>query len=406
MGGAIIQRFLAFRAAGEEVLQDRRYVTMAQAVKMLGVGAHREMDDDGGIGGIDRYIRSGDLRVVKVPLGRTAKKHVFLVEKTDIEALLRQWDNLLPLEVVRQSFLGVSNRCMRTLARAGLLTPTLGPSKAWLYRRAEVERFIAVAMEHSQRNTCASLDIVPLAHFRPVTTWTLENTLLAILNGSLKLTDTEAQQPLFQRLVLTRDEVNRFLEDKARQRRQSLGLFTVSEVAFELGVSAQIVLRWIDKGFIGAETLTIDKARSSLRISQKAVEIFHMTYVFSEEVAELLGVPVEKVRDYICKGTLHAVGGPNEKLLFLREEVESLRTSESLISESLTLKETATLLHISYPSVYYLVKSGKVPSFRPLNETKPIRVLRSDIEKFQRITKEEENGRSQEMGNKPGSKIL
>jgi hypothetical protein len=325
-GGSLNQRLLPFQETEEELLQDRRYLTMEQTKKMLGTSF--KISIDGRVSGVPRLIKEGVLRAVKVLLGTAEKKAIYLIEKTDVEALLRSWNDLLPLRTIQQSFLGISKKSVIALTDEGLLTPTRGPTidrcRALLYSRAEVERFIADVLKCSQRKTCSSA-CVPLARFRPFATWTLNDTIVAVLNGSLKPIDTETQQPLFQRLVLPRGEENRFLEERLQRRQVNLKLFTVQEVAARFRVSIQNIQRWIDKGLIAVERLPTSRMRSRLVITQESLEAFRLTYLFSEEVVVLLGITRLTLNDYVRRGKLHSLGDHKKKYLFLREEVEALK---------------------------------------------------------------------------------
>ncbi len=312
-GGVISKLDRPFR--GMELLQDRRYLTMKQTAEIL------EISNDS-VSGVHKLIRSGELHPIKVLLGKQGKKHIFLIEKVEVEALLKRWCELIPFKTVQESFLGINREHMEDLAHAGLLLPCSSRGTGWYYERKDVDLFISVVMQNAQKAQ-GPLDTVPLSRFVPFTTWTLKDTFLAIFNGSLKLTDVETQQPLFQRLVLTRAEANRFIEDMAQQRHQNLG-FTVYEVASGLGVSFRLVLSWISEGFIEAETIMISKMRSSLRISQEAVEAFRKSYVFSEEAVELLNITPWKLSEYAQRGMLHSLRGKKQRLLFHREEVEAL----------------------------------------------------------------------------------
>jgi hypothetical protein len=340
--GSINQRFIAFQDSGEDFVQHCRYVTIEQAAKMLGTYGG-QIKDDGNGNGVHKLIINGDIRAKKISLGKTGKKSVYLVEKADVEALLKQWSELLPLKTVQESFLGINRANMRSLAKARLLIPIQMNSNVLLYKRSDVEQFIAIVMQYVQTRTCNSLETVSLTYFRPSITWKMEDTFRAIHNGSLRLIDTEAQQPLFQRLVLTREEVDRFLDRKVQERQQNQRLFTIYEVASKLEVNISLVLRWIKDGYIKAETLAIDKGHFSWRISQESFEIFRTTYVSSEGAAELLGVTRQEIKKFIQRGELHSIRGHCKKHLFLRSEVEALK----VYSESCAVKEAAKLLHLT-----------------------------------------------------------
>ena len=216
------------------------------------------------------------------------------------------------------------------LTNKGLLTPARGPaidgSNKTLYARAEVERFIALVLKCSEGTADYTSNNVQLTRFRPVATWNLNDTIEAILDGSLKPVDTGTQEPLFHRLILPCEEVNRFLEERTRRCRVDQKLFTVEEAAARFGVGTRALKCWINQGLIAAERIPSVRKRSHLFITQKSLEAFCMTYILATEVVELLGVTPQTLKRYVSRGKLHSVGGYGKKWLFLRKEVEALKS--------------------------------------------------------------------------------
>jgi len=113
------------------------------------------------------------------------------------------------------------------------------------------------------------------------------------------------------------------------------------------------------------------------------------TYVFMEEAAQRLGVMPCTVKKYMRKGILHPIVGRSicdggNRLLFLRQEVESL-----LQPESLTVDEAVELLGMSRSRVYGLIRRGELPSVRQSvrgSKNGKICLLSSDVEAYrQRI---------------------
>lgn len=373
-GGEVTKRLLAFKDKPMEQLQSRPYLTKRQTKATMGIGEDV----------LQALLAQGSLRFLKKPIGQAGKRTMFLIEKESVETIQREWAGMLPLDSVARSNLGVTKRVLLEIERAGLLKSARGPQvdgyKYWLFRAADIERFSAdllgralpaptPAPEHVTLSQAASLIHVPVI-----------NILTEVLNGYVRPIDLGTSQPLLQRLVLTSDQIRRYLEQRAQRRRDDLGLLTTREASTRLGVDHDVLLRWVRHNFLTCEKMTTGGNRFSLVVRQEALEVFQRTYISTEAAAELLGIVPGTVWKYVRKGVLHPVTGRNtpeggNRLLFLREQVDALAPTDTV-----TVHEAAALLGLSCSRVYALIRAGKLHSIHlPKGISNSTRLLRSEV---------------------------
>jgi hypothetical protein len=278
------------------------------------------------------------LHSLKKPIGHAGKRTMFLIDRSSIETVRREWAGLLPLEIISRSYLGVTKSVMLMLEQAGLLTPMRGPTidgyKLRLYSPEVVAQFEETLLSHAEKALESPLEaMIPLPVFASKAGMPLVALLEEILEGRLVPVEIRGVQPLLRRLALPYTEIACFLAEYKRRQREKCELFTPDEVALDLGISERVLRRWAQGKLIEGEKLSIDGKKPSLLFRKQALEEFHRTYAFTEEVAELLGVTLLTVSKYVRRGKLHPVVGRKTqyggtRLLFLREEAWS-RSSHS-----------------------------------------------------------------------------
>jgi excisionase family DNA binding protein len=360
------------------------YLTKAQTKAILGIGEDV----------LQALLVQGSLRCLKKPIGREGKRTMFLIERGSIESLQREWAGLLPLDTVARSYLGATKGVLLMLERARLLVSARGPFvdgyKFRLYRATDVDRFITQFLDRAVKVTSPSPELLPLAQAACKMGIALVTVLVSVLEGELTLCDLDPAQPLLRRLALSRDGIRRYLDERERRRYQDLGLLTVREAAALISVSDEVLQRWIRQGLLPYEQGNEQGKKPRLLIRREMLESFRRTYFFTEEVARCLGIAPATVHKYVRKGIISPVAGRrlgdgSNRLLFLRNEVESL-----LSAEGLTVREAAQMLEVRPAHIYALVKSGKLSRIaRLLGTSAMMRIRRSDIEAYRQVTKNE-----------------
>jgi hypothetical protein len=333
VAGEVTRRLLPFKGKTEDQIQERPYLTKVQARALLGIGEDK----------LQSLLRQGILRAIKKPIGSAMKRHMFLIEKESVEALQQAWSELIPLNVLMQTHLGTTKAVVLALEDAGMLLPMRGPNsdgyKLRLYSQATIEQFKQTVLSHAIKLHEELAEVmIPLTVFASKAGVSLITLLKEILDGHLLPVETSEDQPLFQRLILSKGEIGRFLEEYKRRQRGEWDLLTPYEVAIDLGISERVLGRWVQWGLIDGEKLSIGGKKPSLLFRKFALEEFHRTYAFTEEVAELLRVTLHTVSRYVRRGKLSPVAGRRTqrggtRLLFFREEVLNmiLDTKEEFI---------------------------------------------------------------------------
>lgn len=327
VGGEVTNRLIPFRGRSREQVPGRHYLTKRQARAMLGIGEDV----------LQVLIGKGVLRTLKKPVGSGEKKNMFLIDKESVEVLRRKWEDLIPLEMVAQSYLGVTRSVVLALEDARLLNPARGPNtdgyNQRLYRRTEIEQFEKKLLQRSVKVPGQSVESIILPRVSSRIGLPLVTLVKEVLDGNLTLIEVKVDHPLFQRLALPSTEIACFLEEYKRRQRVKLGLLTPKEVAFDLGIGVKVLIRWGQWKLIDGEKLSIDGQKPALFFRRESVELFRRTYAFTEEVAGLLGITAGTVGRLVRRGMLHPIMGRRSRehgtrLVFRRDEVEVLISSK------------------------------------------------------------------------------
>jgi hypothetical protein len=328
-GGEVTTRLLPFRRKSERAMQERPYLTKVQARSVLGVGE----------GVLQALIHTGVLRVQKKSIGLAEKRHMFLIDKESVESLKREWGDLIPLDSVACSYLGVTKAVVLALEDAAMLLPRRGPNvdgyKHHLYSKADIEQFEKVLLHYSVKADLPSVDCLSLPLVSRRTGLALVSLLKEVFDNDLLLVDLDMQCPLLQRFVIRRGDICCFIEKFKARQCEKLELFTPIEVANQLGVSERVLRRWAKLGLIESKMLVIGGRKATMVFRKKAVESFRHAYAFSDEVAQLLQVHPHTVIKYVSRGKLHPVTGKRSieggiRLLFRRVDIENFMKSVHL----------------------------------------------------------------------------
>ena len=335
-GGEITRRLLPFRDTPMQQRYDERpYMTKIQTLVALGVGEQV----------LQSLINQGLLRTLKKPLGQTGKRTLYLIEKKSIEVLQREWDGLLPLDVLIKSRLGVTKAIVLSLEQAGILLPRRGPSvdsyKIHLYSQKDIVQFEHALLSRSVSVSVCSTNVLPLPKISNQIGISLIEIINEVLSGRLPLFEVKGNQPLFHRLVLPCDQIPNFLREYKRRQYEEQGLLTISDAAKCIRVSEKVIRRWAQLGLLKSEKLVIGGKQPPLLFRKIDVEVFHRTYVFADEVSERLRVVPHTVRKYVRRGTLHPIlgrmaGKGGNQLIFHRDEIEAFIASKMVESSKLS----------------------------------------------------------------------
>ena len=378
-GGEVTGRLRAFKEKPAGQLPERPYLTKGQTKTALGIGEDV----------LQALLAQGVLGYLKKPTGQARKRTMFLIDRSSVETLRREWAGSLSLGVVARSCLGVTKGVVLMLEQAGLLTPMRGPFvdgyKFRFYRAADVEQLTARLLQRAVKAPADPPEQVPLSRAACVMGIPLVTILADVLGGNLTPIDPGSAQPVLTRLALSNSEIQSYLHERERRRHEELGLLTVCEAAALLAVDDEVLLRWIKQGFIRSEREGATGRKTRLLIRQEVLDSFRRSYCFTEEVADLLQVIPQTVHKYVRKGILRPVAGRrvgdgSNRLLFLRQDVEAL-----VPPGSLSVGEAARTIGISPARVYALLRTGKLTGLElPKGTAASVRIGRADLESYRR----------------------
>lgn len=385
-GGVLTENFKPFQGEGAKRLEERPFVTKKQAKGTLEVGERA----------LRSFIDRGLLRVERKARGIKEKNTLFIIEKDSLETLRQEWFDLIPLSIVAHQVIGTADATVLTLQETGLLVPSQGPSiegygqNLRLYKKTDVERLVSDILQRCVKASSVKVDGVYLTRALNTAKLGLAGMLTEILNGRLTPIDLGTEKPLLHRLMLTGEELSRYLEEEERRQRVDMGLFTIEEGAAFLGITRYVLLRYVRLGLLEREALAVNGRRSRILFRRQTLEAFRGSYVSMDETAALLHLEIRTVHTYVSQGLLHPVDEIRKRsskklLLFLREEIGLLAPSTSM-----SLRQAASYLGISYTAVTKLVSSGRLPAVGPPGKfTKPIHILRADLEAYRQRKVEE-----------------
>jgi hypothetical protein len=300
-----------------QIVTECTYLTQIQAMKLLGIREHH----------LHALIKRGEIRAQKNPVGTKGKMSLWLIVKEDLEALLEEWRDLIPIEVFAQVHLGVSKEQVLALTKAGLLLPTRGPKidryNTWHYKSDEIERLKSILLQYARKDVADASKWISLSNSARRTGIPLVETIKAILSGHLFIIDTQKEDPLFQRFVLSYSEVKRFLVERLKAERSELNLLSTDEVMERLGVGEVALKNWLKQGVLVGKNQIITGKIHGYLFQKEMIDSFRNTYVYTKEAAELLNVTTSSINHYAALGILHPVCLSRPRL-FLRKEVEAL----------------------------------------------------------------------------------
>jgi hypothetical protein len=339
IGEVLTKRVKAFEGEEAKRLQERHFVTKQQAMETLGVGNRV----------LQSFLDQGLLRSQNKSIGVEKEKNIYFIEKDSLETLRQEWFDLLPLQTVAETIIGASEATVLTLQKAELLVPSQGSRvevytpNLRLYKKVDVERFVSDVLRRCIKGSSANVEGVYLTNALYITKLGLADMLTEILKGRLTPIDLGIDEPLLRRLMLSREELSRYIEEEEYKQREAMGLFTIDEGATLLGITRHVFSCYVRLGLLEREKLTINGRKSRILFRRQTLEAFRRTFVSQSEAAALLNLEMSTLYNYIHTGRLHPVHQISRKLLlFLRKEVELLAPPASL-----SLRQAASFLGIT-----------------------------------------------------------
>lgn len=356
--GHVVPRQRAFRNEQTSKLEGKRYLSQAETKKILKVQAST----------LDLLVEEGVLSALVRTRGKEGRR-VYQLERTSVEKLQRKWEGLLTAEAVAQ-MLGIAYPTVIELEATGLV-PSIQTLKQYpgrihayvhLFPQREVEQFTAKLLAKAVKGQVDISEVLPLARATKHlgNHWKLVDTISQVLSGGLVPIDLGVDAPLLWRLVLSKEEVARFLEQSDQQQLENADVVSLPEAAANFGVSASTLKRWKEYGLLDDGRPLQNAKKPSLGVAREALERFKQRYVSSKEASSLLGISDGSLWVLIHKEVLHPVAGPGTEVdtyqvLLNRKEIECLAPSKSISSS-----QAASLLGVTPFEVACLARTGRL----------------------------------------------
>jgi hypothetical protein len=324
--------------------KSHRYVTCTTAASVLQCTSNI----------VSRLVAIGVLHGVVKYSADKRQPRCYLITRQSLDMLSEEWRRLEPWHTLVRRYVGE--------AYDQTFPPTLlnGPAP-WLggafkmYRRPlydpiDFARWVTEIVAHATPGP-ASGDALPLH----LATHNLRLSLFAaldeLMSGHLFAVDSERDEPLAQRLLITQDEIRRYLDERAARRRTQAALLTAAEAAAALGVGRKRVLEWASCGLIQGIWRSVDGKRMLQFFTQTEVARFSQHYVLPQDAAVILGVAAHAMTRFVARGKLESVQnsdtGKRGSHLFRRADVLALEATRRRRAEQTLRKVLAAGLSTS-----------------------------------------------------------
>lgn len=224
--GRVSRNLRLFRRVGVDRLQERPYLTVSQASRLLEI--HQSS--------IHPLLQQGILTEISRSTRIDSHSTEILIEKASVEKLRQSWEPLLTSVHVALLLLGIPHTTMAGLSRAGVLIPVRGPDvdryPVPLYHPEAIEHLTRAVLNRAISAPVEWSETIPVWQlYRFQTPWqSLADIVLAILRGRLTPIDLKIPAPLFQRLVVPKQEISLLGAPREQE--------TISRLQHESGVQA------------------------------------------------------------------------------------------------------------------------------------------------------------------------
>lgn len=290
------------------------YTTVEEAARFLGVSPKI----------IERLVQAGLLLRYEFPEYLEETPDQF-VRRAEVRELRNKWANGISLEDAAR-YLGLPQRDTLDLVSAGLLFAEHGPevdgSSHWTFSKQAVTECYS---EVAKGLLCftpgrAIIDLTGAAQMLSAVGLDVTGILQCVTNGELRGYLPGKLRGLGE-VMFTKASIRVYLEKVKEERKWVIP----KEIARRMGVTEPTLSRWIQAGLLSPVIV----CGSACYFDPDAVKEFITGHVFDQKAAEILGVGVDKVRQWTREGQLKPVSGPGVdfyyRQLYRRQDVEQLR---------------------------------------------------------------------------------
>ncbi len=314
-GGVLTTKIKKFPNISQRT-DEQRYVSLAKAEKELNTKRGALID----------LIKAGKLAAIVKRVGPNYTQ--YLIERQGVEQLKSQWQTLIGDKQVA-AILNIGKRMVVTLAKEGILRPVRGKTvdghPVWLFEEESIRSFASkYQSQDALDNSSSPGDFVPLHSAVKYLSF-----LKVGMTGLIRLVDEGRLKPALDptraglaAMIFNKSDLQKLVEADSEKRRNEIGL-TVQDAAKSLGVKDVVIKRWAKGGLLRASFYG-----KAISIPRADICKFKETYLFTEEVAEQLGVTPRTVADWARLGKIKTYSGPRidggGRLIFRTDEIQGL----------------------------------------------------------------------------------
>ncbi len=366
------------------ILESRRYrahARFAQGFDLLGITEATELLE-ASPKTVRTLLQAGQLTTHQEESSRQYKRQT-LLNRTEVLALREKRNNRIALTEAASS-LGVSQPVVHDLIEVGLLIPEQGhkrkTSKGLLTTSslmACLEKIVRhVEIRPGGSGNATELHLLEAAQLAATVGLNAAQVLVQVAEGRLHAFHNESGQFQLSSLQFARADVQAWV-DTIKAEKHWMGQEAVLDF---LGVKYETYSSWLKAGLI----FPVAVVGHIKYFDRRSIEQFRSRYVLSEEAANLLGIKVSCLYQWISYGWLDGTffgsrftQDHHSYYLFDRDCLLQWR------NERVASSEAAELLGIKREALLYLVRKGKLT---PLSgaSTRPYWFLRQDILEWRR----------------------
>lgn len=317
-GGVLTTKIKKFPKISERI-DDQRYITLSQAEKLL----NTKKDT------LIALIKSSKLTAIVKIIGSNYTQ--YLIERQSVEQLKSQWQSLLGDKEVAE-ILKIGKRMVVKLAREGILRPARGKTvdghPIWLFEEEHIKRFVskyqcldAFERGSSSDDFLAFHDAIKYLSFCKIDM----PRLIRLVDEGRLMPVLDLGRSGLAAMMFKKSDLEKLAETYIEKRRNEYGM-TIQEAAKFLEVKDVVVKRWVNRGLLRASS-----SSKATYISQADIYKFKEEYLFTEAVAEELGVTPRTVANWSRQGKIKACSGPRidggGRLIFRADEVQAFTRS-------------------------------------------------------------------------------
>ncbi len=289
----------------------RKYITKAEAVKLLGV---RDSC-------IDRYVKTGQLKGIVRTAG---SRRLFLIERSSAYNLKRKMDSGLSLKGASY-LLGIGHESVVDLVAHGHLSCLKCPADGyafWLISPESIDNLMRmVSSKISDKSGLEQVSFYKAIRMVSSQGISIGAFMDMVVNGTISPSGEKAERGL-QKYCFEKGDLEKIIKESVSANRNAL--MTVEEVANLARIKYEVLSQWVDRGFIAVEKVKEGRKRRRY-ITLESLDMFRRNYVLCSALAKEFGVSSKRLLEVYSRKGVSPISGPTidgaRQYLFRGEDV-------------------------------------------------------------------------------------